>query len=749
MQVAEKHHTDRDRPRWLVHLAGPAILFLLCTGFFWKIVLTNQYTWLEGSPDLAHQVLPWFQFQAGEIHAGRIPLWDPYLWGGQSLIGQAQPGLAYPLNWILFLLPLRNGWIRMVYLHWYFVLIHFMAALFCYWLCRDLKRSRAASIIAGLAFGLGGYIGTTDWPQMLNGAVWAPLVFLFLLRATRGERPLANSALSGMFLGMAWLSGHHQIPIFITLAAGAVWLFFVLKSGRFELKMVRFGAIFVLFFLLTSGLQTVPAYEYGKLAKRWVGSSEAVGWKDPIPYNVHDFFSLRATSLLGIVIPGHHRHTDPSIGLVALSLALLGVALSWKSLPVRIFGAIAAGGLLFSLGRNNVFHGILYSIIPAAEKARNVSTAVFIFHFGIAVLVAYGIDSYLSSEHAPWQRRMWIALSVFGAVVFTILAVLVLAQKPPGDDRFVVNAFVALLFAMLLYGWRRGALSQTAACVLTAGLMLIELNNFCGYYWPNRDDKSRPKNLRYLEELTENADLAQLLRSQPWPVRFEVPTEEIPFNFGDWYGIDQYGGYLASLPVNFVRFDQFNARIVKMFGVNYSVTRKPPEPNQQEVFTAKSGLKLYWNTDAFPRAWAVHEAVQAHNDIEAIGFINDANIDLRKKVFLFSSPPQLETCNGDESVRMQKRTSGSLSVEADLKCRGMVLVGDSYFPGWRATVDGKPAKIFEANGMIRGVVVEAGRHTIEMKYRPRSVYLGALMTFAGFLGASALWFGPRIRRRSS
>src|SRR5205823_710973 len=76
--------------------------------------------------------------------------------------------------------------------------------------CRDLKRSRAASLLAGLAFGLGGFVGTNNWPQMLNGAVWAPLVLLFFLRAMRGERPVASSAWSGAFLGIAFLSGHHK-----------------------------------------------------------------------------------------------------------------------------------------------------------------------------------------------------------------------------------------------------------------------------------------------------------------------------------------------------------------------------------------------------------------------------------------------------------------------------------------------------------------------------------------------------------
>ena len=79
-------------------------------------------------PDLAEQVLPWFQVQAQEWHAGRFPLWDPYLWAGQPLFGQAQPGAAYPLNWILFLLPLENGHIAGWALAWYYVAIHLMAA---------------------------------------------------------------------------------------------------------------------------------------------------------------------------------------------------------------------------------------------------------------------------------------------------------------------------------------------------------------------------------------------------------------------------------------------------------------------------------------------------------------------------------------------------------------------------------------------------------------------------------------------
>src|SRR6185437_3082840 len=108
-----------------VRIKTAIFLFLLVAGFYWKIAFTNQYNW-TWSPDLAGQVLPWFEVQAREWHRHHFPLWDQYLWGGQPLLGQAQPGAAYPLNWLMFLMPLdHDGHIRRTTLNWYFLSIHF------------------------------------------------------------------------------------------------------------------------------------------------------------------------------------------------------------------------------------------------------------------------------------------------------------------------------------------------------------------------------------------------------------------------------------------------------------------------------------------------------------------------------------------------------------------------------------------------------------------------------------------------
>jgi uncharacterized membrane protein YfhO len=79
----------------------------------------------------------------------------------------------------------------------------------------------------------------------------------------------------------------------------------------------------------------------------------------------------------------------------------------------------------------------------------------------------------------------------------------------------------------------------------------------------------------------------------------------------------------------------------------------------------------------------------------------------------------------------------------------MVIAGETFSPGWQAMVDGKPADIHEAYSVVRGVVVDGGSHRIEMRYRPRSVLFGTIMTASGLLGAMLLWlFRKKLQNRA-
>jgi len=129
-------------------------------------------------------------------------------------------------------MPLQHGFISREVLHGYYVLIHYVAALFAYFLCRDLRLSRTASLLAGLAFALGGFMGDSGWPQILCSAMWLPLVLMFYLRALRDERPVDNSCDVRCNFRDGVLSGHHNVPFFFAIVLGGLWLHFLLSSMK-------------------------------------------------------------------------------------------------------------------------------------------------------------------------------------------------------------------------------------------------------------------------------------------------------------------------------------------------------------------------------------------------------------------------------------------------------------------------------------------------------------------------------------
>ena len=77
---------------------------------------------------------------------------------------------------------------------------------------------------------------------------------------------------------------------------------------------------------------------------------------------------------------------------------------------------------------------------------------------------------------------------------------------------------------------------------------------------------------------------------------------------------------------------------------------------------------------------------------------------------------------------------------------GFVVLVDTWDPGWQATVDGEPATVLRANLALRAVAVPAGEHLVEMRYRPRSVLVGA--GFSGVATALLLGLAWRDRQRT-
>jgi len=258
---------------------------------------------------------------------------------------------------------------------------------------------------------------------------------------------------------------------------------------------------------------------------------------------------------------------------------------------------------------------------------------------------------------------------------------------------------------------------------------LLELGNLNSLRLPHREN-----GWPFIDKLSQNADLVEFLRAQPTPVRAEVDGNEIPYNFGDWYGVDVFESYLASLTRNIEKIRGM-PNVRAMFGINFYIGRKQRSEGEADVFTGRSGIKVWANPGAFPRVWSVHRAVGIRDETEIPVKLSQAPGDLASETFLLGPPPRLESCAGPDLVTLVARQTNRVVIDADMRCQGMVIAGEAYFPGWQATVDGAPAPVYEAYTFLRGVVAGPGRHRIDMRYWPHSVFWGAAMSGLGVLAA--------------
>ena len=728
--VAHRQHHNRA-----ASILPVAVLFLLSIGFYWKLVLTDQYVWFD-HPDMCYIEIPRLEFQAREIHAWHFPLWDSSIWSGQPLIGQTQPGPLYPVNLLFYLLPLRGGYIRLDFLNWYWVVIRFLAALCCYLLCRDLERSRAASIVAGCVFAFGGFIGTVAWLDVVNGAVWTPLILLYFFRAWRGERPLSSAALCGLWLGIAWLCGHHEIPLMVSFVLLFGWIYCIFQHGRPAWTRLRPAALTLLIAGLVSAVQVWPTYEFGRLSKRWVGTFDPVGWNDQIPYTISTIYSMPVRGLLGTILPGQNQaDSTPYLGVVAVSLALLGLVKGWSDARVRWLAVLAALAAAYAMGAFTPFQGVLYAIAPMLGKARVPVRAIHLLNLAITVMTAYGIDAVVTNTGGLWTRRVRLALTAFGAL---ILVAAIVFKKPDLNDGVLLAGVVALILAGILMARQSEMMGRKAVLVTVTALVLVELYSVGTGSFPNRYDKDHNK---FVNVLLDNQDIVAFLRNEEVqaekaggsPIRVHINDQDIPTNFGDWHGIDMLEGYMAGVTSNLLRHELHTKRTQSLFGVTHWIGRQPYSPDMREVFAGVSGIKVWRNPDPMPRVWAVHGVKAVKDDAELRRLVQDPAIDFHREAAFLGEVPALEVCPGEDQVQLTRRRTDRLTVSAKLSCAGMLILAETYYPGWTSTVDGKPARLWEAWGALRGVVVPAGEHEVSFSYRPLPVYGGAALTALGIL----------------
>jgi len=239
---------ERNRRRsWQIDLGVVGWLGVATAGFFWRFLFPNGVRMPAGGGDLAGFLYPTYEFAAEWWRRGVIPLWNPYLFGGMSFVGDIQASLFYPPNLLTFFLtnPLTYRDLELLaVLHFFlagagmYALLRFGNVIASPWSHSMGGSSRAACLAGAVAFAFSDlfitHFGTLN---LIASAFWLPLVFLFVSLAL-DKKSLSAAATSGIVLALAFFAGHIQPFLFIVLTL-ALYTMFRSVRARADARRVR------------------------------------------------------------------------------------------------------------------------------------------------------------------------------------------------------------------------------------------------------------------------------------------------------------------------------------------------------------------------------------------------------------------------------------------------------------------------------------------------------------------------------
>jgi len=708
-----------------------------------------------------------------DLRNGTSPLWNPYAAGGRPLLGSQQSGLLFPPNWLAFILPFWSslGWIAAIKI--------LLAAAGAYLLCRELALRRAASLLGAIAFAFGLYFFT--WLEHPHTNVWAMLPWaLFATRRLCTTGSLGATALLGASVGAAWLGGHPESAAFVlvtTLAYGTFELVAERTRGpaRSTASLNRRTGLFIAGLVLGIGLGAVMSLPLVELLN---ASGKTLRGVPPYPFKAGlSFFFPELWGMPNKLYQGHgpanFNERTAYIGALPLLLALAG--LGRRRAREQWFFVALAVILLATIFHTPVWASLIRKLPDSDVPAIN--RMLIVVSLCGAVLSAYGLDRWLGAGRSG-RRQM---LRIMGAVAAIPLLIWLgryagsLSHLPAAllqptvhyseTSRPVVETAAAWRWFLLctvgvgvlaLVKRRRVAVGLVIA--LTAADLVTLDRGYHGSIPQAWATPPTPPAVTYLQAhqgssrvlghlVAFPADLAERYGLRD-PRQGVVVPDTLRHRLL-WTALDGLGGdqevYNAGSPRA--------QNLADLFAVRYLLLAPgTPPPSWARPVLRTSAATVAVNPSAFPRAWVAYDWQRSSGRVDALRRTTDSPTPrlLSAPVIEGAPTPPTGVARTATPARIVSDGSESVTVQATAAGAGYLILDDSAYPGWQASVDGRAVPWYPADENFRAVPLRAGRHVIRFSYRPASALAGLIVSGACAIALLALaligWRQSRLAR---
>jgi hypothetical protein len=758
------------------HLLSPTALLYLQAP--WEAVAPPDVgRWLN--PDLGDVPFAYYAWDVLArrlIHAGTFPAWNPHAFGGTPLWANSQIAWLSPFSLPLWILPLNYG------LGVAAALKLWAAGFGTYLLARELRLGFWPGVVAGIAFALCSYnVVWLSYGVFVSVAATLPWALWLVERIVRRGRALDGLLLAGV-LAVALTGGHPGTQVHVLAATALYALVRAATLAGVEprdrgLRLALVGAG-LLVALLAAAVVLLPAERASTdtvgAAARAHGAPLFAGSQMPVDVVrsalFPDWWGRPSEGVsAGPELAGYRERTFYA-GTATLVLALVALLApgGWRrKAPFALIGFL---GLAIAL-RLPGLHDLVIRL-PGFDRVQN-SRIYLWFVLAAAVLGGFGLQRVLDLRGR--LGRGWLALAA--ALLAAVAAVAAIgpdggtwsaalghaAQRTRTADATVLSlasvltwlAFAAALAAIVLLVRRRPRAAGLAGA-LVALVVALDMLHFADGYQPIGPVATVvPGPTPAIAYLQRHRDAGRI-----------AGVQAMNADWSTFYGLRDVRGFDSPLPTfRFFRlwrlmdpsadpyslssFTELSPRVLGLLGARWLLLPPGAQLGGNELKPVYEGrdATVFENHLAAPRAFVASKVRVASGPVDELTAIEEDGFDPRRVATLRATKiegPRPSDAEGG-SARVVSESNTSVTLRATLPRRGLVVLDDTWAPGWSVKVDGRDAQALQASVVLRGVVVPAGTHEIVWRYRVPGLRAGAALSAVGLLAALA-WAGALVAR---
>lgn len=753
------------------------------------------YTYLVS--DLVTQGYPWARFAVEEIRAGRVPLWNPYIYCGSPFLATNNTEVfsPYRLPYYLYDDPVMFAWMQ-----WLKALV---GALGTYAFLRRVLRIGAwPAVLGGNLFAISGFMVLWQGFPLASVFSWLPWMLYAIDRVVRRPGGWGAPATAALTLA-ALVSGHAATGGQVLVGAG---LFFLFRLGhrygrRRLLSKGCIGAVlavsagWVLGFTL-SAPQSLPTAEYlqtsYRIATRAQGFVDTTpqGW-EALPWFVLPFFDgswiYESTMLWTSTNPLESTRAG-YVGLLAmLVLAPMAFAARRRMAMNLFFVALAIFGAGQALGIPVL--SWIYEQIPLRLLRNN--RLVFLTGFAIICLASVGFHNLLLGRVRPkwawavpiavllslavwsWSRSVvlpepyesWTTANLDDAAEITRVPEqfhdpVVNAQlRQWYVNNYVGGALLCLAAAGVWFGALRVARWKRSALALLGALVVAEVT------WTHYDITAQSD--RWLE--FPSLPAIDAIKAGPpgriCGINAMVPCLNMPNH------LREIRGYDGADPIRVVEvlrqtihpqvrpspsyamtllYFPLPSGITRMLNLRYVIGRGEPPPDAKLFFHGHD----YWiiQLRAQPMLWVPRRVEVIADKQMMLETMGEETFDPAEVAYLPQAVGGVALDAGDGDAEITDQHTQLLKAKVTMRQPGLLVRSESWDPGWKVYVNGEQGEVLRANHMLQAVSLPAGQWDVEFRYEPDSFYRGMRIFMAAVVAwvvwMAAVWMQRRRRDRA-